>query len=103
MAIYTSKFKKYQNIFGYAFICSFIALILSIFDYRSHRIDSTLSILILFVPLIISGISLIGYLSTGILERRMEKREMNTQKELIKKRIRELKWVHWKFKNEINC
>jgi hypothetical protein len=89
MAIYTSKFKKYQNIFGCAFICSFIALTLSIFIYRSHRVASTLSILILFVPLIISGISLIGYLSTGILERRMEKREMNTQQKLIEKRIRE--------------
>ncbi len=92
MAIYTSKIKKYQNIVGCAFICSFIALILSIFIYRSHRVDSTLIILILFVPLIISGISLIGYLSTGILERRMKKREMNTQQELIKKRIREFEW-----------
>ena len=103
MAIYTSKMKKYQNIFGYAFICSFIALILFIFDYRSHRVDSSLSILSLFVPLIISGISLIGYLSTGILERRMKKREMNTRQELIKKRIREFEWDPWKFKNENNC
>ncbi len=90
MTISTSKIKKYQNIFGCAFICSFIALILSIFIYRSHmRIDSTLILLIPFVSLIMSGISLIGYLSTGILERRMEKREMNTQQELIKKRISE--------------
>jgi hypothetical protein len=92
MAVSTSKIKKYQNIVGCAFICSFIALILSIFIYRSHRVDSTLIILILFVPLIISGISLIGYLSTGILERRMKKREMNTRQELIKKRIRDFEW-----------